>query len=137
MNEVSGVSDATAINLSSEKDDWNEWKRDEKSDESWHRLPSHSRDNSYFDHNLFHLLGQPQTSVIILAYFSTVFHPAHSSLNVRIWRFLPCGRRKKHTLPLKITESIAPAVSSTVVKFQVGKICPRRPTSPLLGHFRP
>ena len=34
MNEVSGVSDATAINLSSEKDDWNEWKRDEKS-ESW------------------------------------------------------------------------------------------------------
>ena len=38
MNEVSGVSDATAINLSSEKDDWNEWKRDEKS-ESW-RLES-------------------------------------------------------------------------------------------------
>ena len=72
-----------------------------------------------------------------LSYFSTVFRVAHYPLKVRIWRYLPCGRWKKHAAPLKIAEIIAPAVMSTVVKFQVGKIRPRRPTSPLLGHFRP
>jgi hypothetical protein len=44
---------------------------------------------------------------------------------------------EKTTAPLKIAETVALAVMSTVVKFQVGKIRPRRPTSPLLGHFRP
>ena len=93
--------------------------------------------HSYLYHKLFHLLRQPQTSVIILAYFSTVFRAAHYPLYVRIWRYLPCGRWKKHTAPLKIAETVAPAVMSTDVQFQVGKIRPRRPTSPLLGHFRP
>ena len=44
---------------------------------------------------------------------------------------------EKTTAPLKIAETVVPAVMSTDVQFQVGKIRPRRPTSPLLGHFRP